>query len=116
MIDVVMTLAGPWADGTRPKDLFALHIAADPAAYVPGIVAGIRDGKGKAQAGCAELASLVSEQNAEALWPYRATSSPTTLRRDSLWCAGRRSACWGTSRPSTRAASSYPASQTSRRS
>ena len=70
MIDVVTTLAGPWADGTRPKDLFALHIAADSAAYVPDIVVGIRDGKGKAQAGCAELASLVSEQNAEVLWPH----------------------------------------------
>lgn len=71
MVDLVATLEGKWTDGTRPRDLYAAHVAPDPEAYVPAILAGIREGSGKARSGCAELASLLSEDRPDLLWDDR---------------------------------------------
>ena len=72
MIDIPAVLAGTWADGTRPKDLFSAHVAAQPDAYLPQIIDGLRTQKGRIQAGCAELASLLSEARPDLLLPYAA--------------------------------------------
>lgn len=72
MIDLVETLSGKWEDGTRPADLYKNHVAPEPNAYVTQIVDGLRTAPRKPQSGCAELASLLSEEHTELLWPERA--------------------------------------------
>jgi hypothetical protein len=70
LIDILTTLIGTWGDGTRPKDLFAANIALDPEVYLPQILNGLRTKKGRVQAGCAELASLLSEARPDLLLPH----------------------------------------------
>ena len=69
-IDILSALDGKWEDGTRPKDLFANHIAGSPADYLPAILAGLAGEKRKVQSGCAELAALISETTPELLLPH----------------------------------------------
>ncbi len=63
-------LDGKWEDGTRPKDLYELHISKSPATYVADIVAGLGSENKKVQNGCSELASLLSESHPELLYPH----------------------------------------------
>ena len=71
MVDIIAALSGKWEDGTRPVDLFELHVEPDPEAYVPQILDGLRTCSGKPQSGCAELASRLSEVRPDLLWPER---------------------------------------------
>jgi hypothetical protein len=70
VIDILATLTGTWGDGTRPRDLFGLHVAGEAEAYLPQIIDGLRAKTGRVQAGCAELASLLSEARPDLLLPY----------------------------------------------
>lgn len=65
-------LRGKWEDGTRPKDLYAQRIAKHPASHVESIVLGLRAGNRRVENGCAELASLISAQTPELLYPHLA--------------------------------------------
>jgi hypothetical protein len=69
-LSLQQTLDGKWEDGSRPKDLFAKYVARDPSAYVDEIVDGLRSSTKKVQAGCAELASLLSEVEPQHLYPH----------------------------------------------
>ena len=69
-IDLHKTLNGPWEDGTRPSDLFHRHISSCPEAYVLPIVEGLACGVRRVENGCAELASLLSEQTPELLYSH----------------------------------------------
>ncbi|HEY3355033.1 MAG TPA: hypothetical protein VGQ83_17400 [Polyangia bacterium] len=71
-VDVLQLLDGTWGDGTRPRDLFRGPLQEDPAGYARDIVAGLTGGSRKVQNGCAELASLLSEQRPELLYPHLA--------------------------------------------
>ena len=66
-IDLVQTLSGKWEDGTRPKDLYAAHVARRPEAFVAAILEGLGAKEKRVQAGCAELASLLSAERPELL-------------------------------------------------
>ncbi len=67
--DIITLLDGKWEDGTRPKDLYGLHVSRDPANYVDTIIDGLSSEKRRVQSGCAELASLLSEDHPELLYP-----------------------------------------------
>jgi hypothetical protein len=69
-VDIHACLAGKWDDGTRPKDLFARHIRERPEKHVAAIIAGLSSGSRRVENGCAELASLLSEERPELLYPY----------------------------------------------
>ncbi len=69
-VDLHRLLDGKWEDGTRPKDLYADHVAARPETYVETIVAGLDAPGRRVQNGCAELASLLSEAHPELLYPH----------------------------------------------
>lgn len=69
-INLQNKLAGKWEEGTRPKDLFRKQIAAQAEEYVPQIIAGLQGSDKKVQNGCAELASLMSEENPQALYAH----------------------------------------------
>lgn len=66
---LLQTLAGPWGEGTRPKDLFAAAIRPNPAAYVEPILAGLASRDRRVQGGCAELASCVAAEFPGLLYP-----------------------------------------------
>lgn len=72
MVDIVEALSGTWEDGTRPADLYAAHVCRDPESYVPVILDCLRTCAGKPRSGCAELASRVSADRPDILWPERA--------------------------------------------
>lgn len=63
-------LNGVWEDGTRPKDLYATRIKTAPATYLADILSGLRGENRKVQGGCAELASLLSEDHPDLLYPH----------------------------------------------
>ncbi len=69
-IDIHASLDGKWEDGTRPKDLFAEHIRKRPEKHVAAIVSGLGSGNRRVENGCAELASLLSEERPELLYPH----------------------------------------------
>ncbi len=56
-------LEGKWQDGTRPKDLFLERVSVEPKRYVGVVVDGLASKHRRVQNGCAELASLLSEQH-----------------------------------------------------
>jgi hypothetical protein len=70
MKDILSILDGKWEDGTRPKDLYELYISKNPTEYLDTIVEGLNSSKRKVQSGCAELASLLSEDTPEILYAY----------------------------------------------
>ncbi|MBN2714464.1 MAG: hypothetical protein JXX14_01340 [Deltaproteobacteria bacterium] len=70
IIDLQVILAGKWDDGVRPKDLYANHIRNAPESNVAAIVKGLTSNDRKVQNGCAELASLLSEEHPQLLYPY----------------------------------------------
>lgn len=70
MKDILSILDGKWEDGTRPKDLYNLYISKKPTEYLETIVEGLNSSKRKVQSGCAELASLLSEDTPEILYPH----------------------------------------------
>lgn len=69
-LDLLAVLAGPWGDGTRPKDLFKLHVSKRPERFVSDILAGLASKERRVQGGSAELASLVSEARPDLLYPH----------------------------------------------
>jgi hypothetical protein len=68
--NILEILDGKWTDGTRPKDLYKLYISKNPIEYVETIIVGLHSEKRKVQSGCAELASLLSEDKPEILYPH----------------------------------------------
>jgi hypothetical protein len=68
--DILSILDGKWTDGTRPKDLYNSYISKNPTEYLDMIVEGLNSSKRKVQSGCAELASLLSEDSPEILYPH----------------------------------------------
>jgi len=69
-VDLHELLEGKWEDGTRPKDLFADHVGKQPEDFVASITSGIGSKNRRIANGCAELASLLSEQRPDLLIPY----------------------------------------------
>ena len=69
-IDLHEILLGKWEDGTRPKDLYANHISKEPSKYLDSIIKGLTSDQKRIQSGCAELASLLSEEKPELLYPH----------------------------------------------
>lgn len=63
-------LRGKWTDGTRPKDLYKLHVSGNPEKYLPQILSGLESEEKRVQSGSAELAALLSEEKPELLEPY----------------------------------------------
>jgi hypothetical protein len=59
-LDLLGTLAGTWADGTRPKDLYASTVSKAPARWLPTLVEGLGSADKRVQNGCAELCSMLS--------------------------------------------------------
>ncbi|MFW9798917.1 MAG: hypothetical protein ACFFD9_00625 [Candidatus Thorarchaeota archaeon] len=68
-VDIHTLLKGKWEDGTRPKDLYASHISANPLDYLEDILQGLSSEERRVQSGCAEVASLLSEDKPELLYP-----------------------------------------------
>jgi hypothetical protein len=66
-VDILSTLEGKWEDGTRPKDLYALHVSKAPKAYVATLIEGLGSKARRVQGGCAELCSLLSADHPELL-------------------------------------------------
>lgn len=69
-INIHELLDGKWEDGTRPKDIYASYVSKRPSAYVAAIMEGLSAGSRRVQNGCAELASLLSEESPELLHPH----------------------------------------------
>ena len=63
-------LAGKWDNHNSPKELFSERIAPDPKAHVGQIVAGLTHAERRVQNGCAELASLLTEQHPKLLYKH----------------------------------------------
>ncbi|MHA2379792.1 MAG: hypothetical protein ACXADS_10995, partial [Candidatus Thorarchaeota archaeon] len=61
---------GKWEDGTRPRELYSMHISKKPAAYLNDIIEGLDSEERRVQSGCAELASLLSEDMPDLLYPH----------------------------------------------
>ncbi|MFW9967689.1 MAG: HEAT repeat domain-containing protein [Candidatus Thorarchaeota archaeon] len=93
-IDIHEILAGKWQDGTRPKDLYDIHISRSPDEFLKAIIYGLGAEKRKVQSGCAELASLLSEDRPDLLYPYldhfieNLTSKAPVLRWEAVCCLG----------------------------
>ena len=68
--DILELLDGKWTDGTRPKDIYNLYVHESPETYIKAIVEGLNSEKRKVQSGCAELASLLSEDNPKIVYPH----------------------------------------------
>ncbi len=68
--DLQEVLNRKWEDGTRPKDLYARRVSKDPKAYATAIIEGLDAEAKRVQGGCAELASLLSEDRPELLYPH----------------------------------------------
>jgi hypothetical protein len=69
-VDIHRALAGKWDDGTRPKDLYKMHISQEPTVYLDDIINGLDSEERKVQSGSAELASLLSEDKPDLLYPH----------------------------------------------
>jgi hypothetical protein len=63
-------LEGKWEDGTRPKDIYSQLVSKKPAIHVEAIISGLTSGNRRIENGCAELASLLSEDSPALLYPY----------------------------------------------
>jgi|WetSurMetagenome_2_1015567.scaffolds.fasta_scaffold581584_1 hypothetical protein len=81
-IDILAVLDQKWEDGTRPRDLFAAHVAPDPAAYVTDLVAGLDAKSARVRNGCAELCSLLAATRPELLYPHLAKFQARLDSRD----------------------------------
>lgn len=84
-------LAGPWRDGTRPKDLYEKIIKREPGAYVGALCDGLGSSRRRVQSGCAELCSLLSEDHPELIYPHlprfvQALSAPQPVLRWEAAC------------------------------
>ncbi len=69
-VDIHRVLAGKWDDGTRPKDLYTVHISEKPSVYLNDVIQGLESEERRVQSGCAELASLLSEDVPDLLYPH----------------------------------------------
>ncbi len=69
-IDLYEILLGKWEDGTRPKDLYLNHVSKDSRKYLDSIINGLDSDQKRVQSGCAELASFLSEDKPELLYPH----------------------------------------------
>ena len=69
-VDIHRVLAGKWEDGTRPKDLYKMHISENASAYLDDIIQGLVSEERRVQSGCAELASLLSEDVPDLVYPH----------------------------------------------
>ncbi|MFQ5831338.1 MAG: HEAT repeat domain-containing protein [Candidatus Thorarchaeota archaeon] len=69
-VDIHRALAGKWEDGTRPKDLYNMHISEKPTAYLDDIIKVLDSEERRVQSGCAELASLFSGDKPDLLYPH----------------------------------------------
>ena len=63
-------LSGKWEDGTRPKDIYDRCIRTTPGTYVDNIIDGLSCGDRRIENGCSELASLMSAEYPELLYPH----------------------------------------------
>ena len=70
MEDIHEILRGKWGDGTRPRDLYTLHISKNTSLYLKDIVEGLSSNERRVQSGCAEIASRLSEEKPEILYPH----------------------------------------------
>jgi len=77
-------LSGKWSDGTRPKDLYATRISPAPGSHVADIVAGLGDGRARVRNGCAELASLLSADRPDLLYPQAALFAENLQSKDKV--------------------------------
>lgn len=68
--DILELLDGKWTDGTRPEDVYNLYVSMNPAEYIGTIIAGLHSKNRKVQNGSAEIASLLSEDKPESLYPH----------------------------------------------
>jgi len=68
--DILTVLEGKWEHGTRPADLYERIIAARPRAHVGALLEGLASKKRRVQAGCAELASRLSADQPDLLYPH----------------------------------------------
>ena len=69
-LDLEAVLSGKWQDGTRPKDLYARHIANHAEEHVDDIISALGSKSRRVQGGAAELASLLSEHHPRLLLPH----------------------------------------------
>lgn len=68
--DIHELLDGKWDAGNSPKELYGLHVAGDPGAYVEQVMGGLASDRARVRNGCAEIASLLSEDSPELLRPF----------------------------------------------
>ena len=68
--DILILLEGKWEEGTRPANLYERRIAPRPKDYVDALLEGLASKKKRVQAGCAELASRMSADHPELLYPH----------------------------------------------
>jgi hypothetical protein len=69
-IDLHEKLKGKWEDGTRPRDLYAEHVGKRPQSYLEQLISGLSSGNRRVENGCAELTSLLSEDEPALLYPH----------------------------------------------
>lgn len=69
-VDLYEILRGKWEDGTRPKDLYAIHVSAEPEKYLDLMMSGLDSDERRVQTGSSELVSLLSEDHPEMVKPY----------------------------------------------
>lgn len=68
--NLLSILDGPWEDGTRPADLYEQRVARRPADHVSVVLEGLASKKKRVQGGCAEIASRLSADHPELLYPH----------------------------------------------
>lgn len=68
--DLLKALEGKWDTSTRPAALYETRIRSRPADYVETILAGLASKNRRVQGGAAELASLLSAEHPELLYPH----------------------------------------------
>jgi hypothetical protein len=68
--DILTILEEKWEAGTRPADLYERHITPRPEPYVDVLLEGLASKNKRVQAGCAELASRLSADRPELLYPH----------------------------------------------
>jgi hypothetical protein len=68
--DILKLLEEKWEAGTRPADLYEQRVARRPGPYVDVLLEGLASKNKRVQAGCAELASRLSADHPELLYPH----------------------------------------------
>ena len=68
--DILKLLEGKWEPGTRPANLYERLVLPRPAAYVDVVLQGLASKNKRVQGGCAELASRLSADHPELLYPH----------------------------------------------